>query len=75
MRIESAFTTEMPTPWRPPETAYPPPPNLPPACRIVMTTSTVDLFSCLLRSTGMPRPLSSTRTELSLRMVTRIVSQ
>ena len=30
----------MPTPCRPPETAYPLPPNLPPACSTVRTTST-----------------------------------
>ena len=57
-RCESALTTELPTPCRPPETAYPPPPNLPPACRIVSTTSTVDFFSSGWMSTGMPRPLS-----------------
>jgi hypothetical protein len=27
------LTTEIPTPWRPPDTLYPSPPNLPPACR------------------------------------------
>src|SRR5690349_25070322 len=40
--VESALTTDAPTPCRPPDTAYPPPPNLPPAWRIVCTTSTVD---------------------------------
>ncbi len=40
----------------------PVPPNFPPACRIVRTTSTVDLFSCLFKATGMPRPLSATVT-------------
>ena len=28
-------TTDAPTPWRPPDTLYPPPPNLPPACNTV----------------------------------------
>ena len=28
---DSAFTTEEPTPCKPPETLYPPPPNFPPA--------------------------------------------
>ena len=28
---DSAFTTETPTPWSPPETLYPSPPNFPPA--------------------------------------------
>jgi hypothetical protein len=35
--FDKAFTTDAPTPCRPPETLYPPPPNLPPACRIVNT--------------------------------------
>ena len=60
--LDSALTTELPTPCRPPETAYPLPPNLPPACRIVSTTSTVDFFSIGWMSTGMPRPLSTKRT-------------
>ena len=37
-RLESALVTETPTPWRPPENAYAPPPflsNLPPACNRV----------------------------------------
>ncbi len=71
---DSALTTEMPTPCSPPETAYPPPPNLPPAWSMVMTTSTVDFFSCWLMSTGMPRPLSTTRTAPSARIVTLMVS-
>ena len=44
-RVESALTTETPTPCRPPDTLYPSPPNLPPACRMVRTTSTVGIFS------------------------------
>ena len=41
--VERAFTTEAPTPCRPPDTLYPPPPNLPPACRRVNTTSTAGI--------------------------------
>ena len=73
-RFDSALTTEMPTPCRPPDTAYPPPPNLPPACRIVMTTSTVGRPSVGWMATGMPRPLSTTRTPPSASIVTTIVS-
>ena len=39
-RDESALTTEAPTPCRPPVATYEPPPNLPPACSLVKTTST-----------------------------------
>ena len=42
-QLERAFTTDAPTPCRPPDTLYPPPPNLPPACRIVNTTSTAGI--------------------------------
>ncbi len=42
--------------------AYPPPPNLPPACRTVSTTSTAGLPSLSTMSTGIPRPSSMTRT-------------
>jgi len=74
-RVDRAFTTEEPTPCRPPETAYAPPPNLPPACRIVSTTSTVDFDgSEECGSTGIPRPLSMTRTPPSSSSVTWIVS-
>jgi hypothetical protein len=45
IRVESAFTTETPTPCRPPETAYALPSNLPPACRTVSATSTPGFFS------------------------------
>ena len=41
-REESALTTERPTPCRPPVATYDPPPNLPPACSRVQTTSTPD---------------------------------
>jgi len=40
--------------------------NLPPACRIVKTVSRVDFPVCGCISTGIPLPLSSTLTELSL---------
>src|SRR5262245_57958871 len=57
-RDDSALTTDAPTPCSPPDAAYEPPPNFPPACSLVMTTSTPDrpVFSSL--STGMPRPSS-----------------
>src|SRR3712207_5967675 len=42
---------------------------------MVMTTSTVGRFSTGCMSTGMPRPLSSTRTPPSASRVTRTVSQ
>jgi hypothetical protein len=70
-----ALTAETPTPCKPPETLYPPPPNLPPACRTVITTSRADFFICGCISTGMPRPLSSTVTLLSAWMVISIRSQ
>src|SRR5664279_5146709 len=64
----------MPTPCRPPETAYESESNLPPACRMVMTTSTVGRFSFGCISTGMPRPLSYTVTPPSARSVTMMWS-
>jgi hypothetical protein len=70
---ERAFTTETPTPCRPPETLYEPPSwfsNLPPACSAVSASSRPDTFSVGWMSTGMPRPLSTTVTELSTWMVT-----
>src|SRR6188472_1273475 len=67
---ESALTTLTPTPWRPPDTLYPPPPNLPPAWRTVCTTSSASLpVEC--RPTGTPRPSSSTLSLPSAWMVTR----
>ena len=39
-RADSALTTEAPTPCRPPVATYDEPPNLPPACSLVKTTST-----------------------------------
>ncbi len=68
--MDSAFTTEMPTPCRPPETAYDLPSNLPPACSVVMMTSSADRFSTGCSSTGIPRPLSMTRTPPSASRVT-----
>ena len=54
-RSERALTTEAPTPCRPPEAAYDPEPNLPPAWSLVKTTSTPlsPVFGSM--STGMPR--------------------
>ena len=69
---ERAFTTEAPTPWRPPDTLYPPPPNFPPACSTVNTTSTAGFPALWLIPVGIPRPSSSTVIELSLWMVTCI---
>lgn len=57
-------------PCNPPDTLYPPPPNLPPACRIVNTTSTAGSPALWLIPTGIPRPLSVTVIELSLLMST-----
>jgi hypothetical protein len=70
---DRAFTTLTPTPCRPPETLYDPSPslsNLPPACSTVSASSTAGTFSVGCRSTGMPRPSSTTVMELSPWMVT-----
>ena len=74
---ESAFTTETPTPCRPPEIRYPPPPNLPPAFSVVRTTSTAGRRSLAfgMGFTGMPRPLSSTEQPPSFNRRTTIRSQ
>ncbi len=74
-RADSALTTDEPTPCRPPVATYEPPPNLPPACSLVKTTSTPEspVFGSL--STGMPRPLSWTSAEPSGCRVTRIEVQ
>src|SRR5437773_8931491 len=61
----SALTTEMPTPWRPPDTLYAECSNLPPECSTVRTTSAADLPLSLWMSTGIPRPLSPTEHEPS----------
>jgi hypothetical protein len=67
---DSAFTTLTPTPWRPPDTLYVFLSNFPPAWSVVMASSTPGTFSVGWISTGMPRPSSSTVTELSSWMVT-----
>ena len=67
----SAFTTEAPTPWRPPEDEYAPVPNLPPAWSSVNTISSAVRLPSFL-PIGMPRPLSQTSTEPSLWRVTSI---
>ncbi len=64
-RDDSALTTEAPTPCRPPVAAYEPPPNLPPACSLVKTTSTPESPVLGSLSTGMPRPLSCTSADPS----------
>ncbi|KKW47976.1 MAG: hypothetical protein UY98_C0001G0023 [Candidatus Kaiserbacteria bacterium GW2011_GWA2_58_9] len=61
---ESALTTETPTPCKPPETLYPSPPNFPPAWSFVITVSSAETFVFGWMSTGIPRPLSATRTRL-----------
>jgi hypothetical protein len=63
--FDNAFTTDAPTPCSPPDAPYAPPPNLPPACSSVSTTSSADTFFLAWRSTGMPRPLSMTSTDRS----------
>jgi hypothetical protein len=58
IRELSALTTDRPTPCRPPVAVYEPPPNLPPACSLVATTSTPGSPVLGSLSVGMPRPLS-----------------
>ena len=69
IHLESALTTDAPTPWRPPDTLYPPSWNLPPAWSTVYITSGVDLPDACL-PTGTPRPSSDTETEPSLWIIT-----
>src|SRR5665647_1750593 len=52
----------------------PAPPNLPPACSWVSTTSTAGLPSPIMMSVGMPRPLSTTLTPPSDCRVTSMCS-
>jgi len=73
--FERALTTEAPTPWRPPDTLYPPPPNFPPAWRTVWITSTAGLFNLRCKSTGIPRPSSITVISLSFPIITFIFLQ
>ena len=74
---DSALTTDTPTPCRPPETLYEFWSNLPPAWSSVITISAAERrnSSSSLMSTGMPRPLSTTLTELSVWMTTLMSSQ
>ena len=77
-RLDRALTTDTPTPCKPPDTLYPSPPNFPPACRTVRTTSAALLPLCSpdgYGSTGIPRPLSSTRHPPSANKVTEILVQ
>src|SRR5215469_11785157 len=69
-----AFTQETPTPCSPPETLYVEESNFAPACSLVITTCAADTFSpsISMSSTGMPRPSSTTVTELSVSIVTSI---
>ncbi len=57
-----ALTTDAPTPCSPPDAAYDPLPNLPPAWSFVNTTSTPDSPVLGSMSTGMPRAVSRTST-------------
>ena len=72
---DNALTTEAPTPWRPPDTLYPPPPNFPPACKTVIITSTVALPILGWIPTGIPLPSSTTVIELSSFIATSIFLQ
>src|ERR1035441_3871499 len=74
-RAASALTTEAPTPCSPPEAVYEPPPNLPPPCSRVLTSSTPVSLVLRSTSTGMPRPLSLTSAELSAYSSTSIREQ
>ena len=67
--------TDAPTPCKPPEILYAPPPNFPPAWSLVMVSSSAEtpVFFCF--STGIPRPLSLTVAEPSLLRVTQTVLQ
>ena len=62
---DRAFTTEAPTPCNPPDAPYAPPPNFPPACSSVRTTSRAETFLPEWISTGIPRPLSDISTDPS----------
>ena len=64
--VDKAFTTETPTPWRPPEKVYSLLENLAPACSLEKISSTPGTFSSGCMSTGIPLPSSSTVMELSL---------
>ncbi len=74
-RAASALTTEAPTPCSPPDAVYEPPPNLPPACSLVITSSTPVSLVLRSTSTGMPRPLSLTSAEPSACSSTSIREQ
>ena len=64
--MESALTTETPTPCRPPDTLYALLSNFPPACRVVMTSSTPDFLYFLCVAVGIPLPSSITDAVPSL---------
>ena len=72
--VDSAFTTDEPTPCRPPLVLYTELSNLPPACSVENTTRAADTpLACI--PTGIPRPLSSTVHEPFFSRVTLMVSQ
>ena len=59
IHFDKAFTTEEPTPCKPPDTLYPDVSNFPPACNIVYITSGV-LFPDACLPIGTPLPSSLT---------------
>ena len=65
IRADNALTTDRPTPCRPPVATYEPPPNLPPACSLVATTSTPGSPVLGSLSVGIPRPSSCTSADPS----------
>ena len=72
---DKAFTTDTPTPCKPPETLYELASNFPPACSMVIMTSAAERPSSGWISVGTPRPLSVTLIELSVWMTTFISLQ
>src|SRR5512143_897252 len=72
---DSAFTTDAPTPWRPPEDLYAVWSNLPPAWSVQRIVSIAGRLVLGWMSTGMPRPLSVTVIPPSFSMVSVIAVQ
>src|SRR5579883_15023 len=69
-RLDKAFTTEIPTPCKPPEKRYCLFENLAPLCNFVKINSTPVSPSSGCISTGIPRPSSITSSEPSLKSTT-----
>ena len=74
-RADSAFTTDAPTPCRPPEDLYAVWSNLPPACSVQRIVSMAGRLVFGWMSTGMPRPLSVTVTPPSFSRLSVMVVQ